>query len=102
MARYLIERHFGPITLDDLDEPSWVEQRKGAFERYPEIVWEYSHAIETDEGLVTYCVYVAPSAGYVRRHAQAAGVPADRVTELTQIAPGPPGEDSLVKGPLDV
>ena len=102
MPRYLIERHFGPIALDDLDEPGWVERRKDAFERFPEIVWEYSHAIQTDEGLVTYCVYVAPSADYCRGHAQAADVPADRVTELVQIAPGPPGGDSLVKGPHDL
>jgi hypothetical protein len=74
---------------------------KAAFERYPEIVWEYSHAINTDEGLVTYCVYVAPSADYVRGHADAADVPADRVSELIQIAPGS-GDGNLVKGPLDV
>jgi hypothetical protein len=88
MQEYVIERHFGPIKFSDLDEPEWVARRKAAFAQFPEIVWEHSHIIESDEGLVTFCVYRAPSAQYIRDHAAAAGVPADKVMEATLVTPG--------------
>jgi hypothetical protein len=88
MPRYLIERHFGDMRLEDLDAPEQVARTMAANERFPEISWEHSHVIYADEGMVTYCVYVAPTAQMCRDHAEAAGVPADVVTELIYVAPG--------------
>jgi hypothetical protein len=88
MPEYVIERHFGPIRFADLDDPAWVARREAANARFPEIEWLHSHIIETDEELLTYCIYRAPSAEYVRDHARAAGVPADRVSEARHVVPG--------------
>ncbi|MBA3717842.1 MAG: DUF4242 domain-containing protein [Actinobacteria bacterium] len=39
-------------------------------EGYPEIVWEHSHVVVGEDGLViTYCVYDAPDEATVRNHA---------------------------------
>jgi hypothetical protein len=87
MPRYVIERHFGSTTLDDLEEPEWIARRREAARQFPDIVWEHSHAIRAPDGLVTYCIYVAPSEQYVRDHAAAAGVPCDIVSETTELRP---------------
>jgi hypothetical protein len=43
-------------------------------DRYPEITWEHSHVVITDDGAVkTYCVYDAPSEELVRKHAAELG-----------------------------
>jgi hypothetical protein len=88
VPQYVIERHFGPIKFSDLDDPEWVARRESAFRQFPEIVWHHSHIIETDDDLITYCVYEAPDAQYCRDHAAAAGVPADDVREAFGVSPG--------------
>ena len=41
---------------------------------YPQIVWEHSHVVVTDDGKVmTYCVYESPDEETVRSHAQELG-----------------------------
>lgn len=87
MPEYVIERHFGRMRYTDLDDPDWAARRKEAFRAFPEIEWLHSHIIETDDELLTYCIYRAPSAQYVRDHATAAGVPADRVLESNVVHP---------------
>lgn len=84
----MIERHFGPIRYADLDEPGWVARRQEANRQFPEIDWLHSHIIETDDDLITYCIYEAPDAQYCRDHAAAAGVPADFVREAFEVSPG--------------
>jgi hypothetical protein len=85
------------MRFADLDEPSWVAKREAAAAAFPEIAWEHSHVVETDDGeLVTYCVYVAPDAQMCRDHAAAAEVPADKVTEMTYVEPG-----GVVVGPAE-
>ena len=43
-------------------------------ERFPEITWEHSHVVATDEGeIVTFCIYGAPSEEMIREHAKAFG-----------------------------
>lgn len=81
MPRYLIERNFGPVTPEQIGEAGSTSKRMAA-EKFPEIVWEHSHAIETPEGLRTMCVYEAPDEQYVRDHAAAAGLPCDRVQAI--------------------
>lgn len=88
MPQYLIERHFGPVTPEQLDEGGSTSKRVAA-EKFPEIVWEHSHAVETPEGLVTYCVYQAPDEQYVRDHAEAAGLPCDNISVIAAtVGPG--------------
>lgn len=81
MPRYLIHRVLGDITDDQLEAAAEVSRRTRA-ERFPEITWEHSHVVRTETGLVSYCVYGAPSAQHVRDHAAAAGLPVDDVHEI--------------------
>ena len=88
MPQFLIERHFGHVTPEQLEEGGSTSKRVAA-EKFPEIVWERSHAINAPDGLVTMCVYSAPSEQYVRDHAAAAGLPCDNVQEIAQtVGPG--------------
>ena len=73
MPRYVIERNFGAISDDDMLAAS---ARSGQLieERFPEITWEHSHVVATDDGeIVTFCVYGAPSEEMIREHAAAFG-----------------------------
>jgi hypothetical protein len=72
MPRFMIERTFD-VTEDQMPV---VGRRSRVLteEQFPEIVWEHSHVVVDDEGLVrTYCVYSAPSEEVVRAHAQELG-----------------------------
>jgi hypothetical protein len=43
-------------------------------ERFPEITWEHSHIVSTNDGeIVTYCVYGAPTEEIIREHSDAFG-----------------------------
>jgi len=73
MPRYVIERNFGAISDDDMLAAS---ARSGELieERFPEITWEHSHVVATDDGeIVTFCVYGAPTEEMIREHAAAFG-----------------------------
>jgi hypothetical protein len=72
MPKYLIVRTF---TVD-ADEMPVVGHRskKIAQERFPQIVWEHSHVVVDDEGVVrTFCVYSGPDEEIIREHAVALG-----------------------------
>lgn len=73
MPRYVIERNFGTISDEDMLAAS---ARSGELitERFPEITWEHSHVVATDDGeIVTFCVYGAPTEEMIREHADAFG-----------------------------
>ena len=88
MPRYVIERHFGDMRFEDLDDPERQARVQAANAAFPEITWDHSHITYQDDGMVTYCVYNAPNAQMCRDHASAAGVPADKVTEVIYVEPG--------------
>lgn len=72
MTRYLIVRSFevGSEQMPEVGRRS----REIAEEKFPEITWEHSHVVVTDEGMVlTYCIYDAPNEEIVREHARALG-----------------------------
>lgn len=72
MPRYLIERQFnvGQEQMNAVGRRS----RQIAEDRYPGISWEHSHVALGDDGNVqTFCVYSAPNADDLRRHAQELG-----------------------------
>jgi ligand-binding SRPBCC domain-containing protein len=73
MPRYVVERKFGAISDDDMLAAAALSDQL-ITERFPEIDWEHSHIVATDEGeIVTYCVYGAPSEAMIREHSEAFG-----------------------------
>ncbi len=73
MPRFVIERNFGAISDDDMLAASALSGEL-IEERFPEITWEHSHVVATDEGeIVTFCIYGAPSEEMIREHAKAFG-----------------------------
>jgi hypothetical protein len=73
MPRFVVERNFGAISDDDMLAAAALSDRM-ITERFPEIVWEHSHIVATDDGeIVTYCVYGAPTDEMIREHALAFG-----------------------------
>ena len=70
MPKYLVERDFGQISDDDMQEFAAVAGDIRA-EQFPEIEWEGTHVCDDDNGGVTaFCVYTAPSALVLREHAE--------------------------------
>jgi hypothetical protein len=81
MPRYVVLRALGDVTDEQLDAAA-DNSRRVRDEQFPEIEWEHSHVTRTAGGLMSYCVYAAPTAQHVRDHAAAAGLPADDVQEI--------------------
>lgn len=86
MPKYLIEREIpgaGALTPEQLrgisQKSCSVLNRLG-----PSIQWVQSYV--TDDKV--YCVYIAPDAEIIRRHAEEGGFPANRIAEIkTMIDP---------------
>jgi hypothetical protein len=83
MPKYIIERHMpgaGNLTAGDLkaasQKPSGVLQQLG-----PSVQWVQSYV--TDDKI--YCVYIAQDETLVRRHAEQAGFPADKISRVRSI-----------------
>ncbi|MHB8643187.1 MAG: nickel-binding protein [Gaiellaceae bacterium] len=72
MPRYLIYRKF---TVGESEMPTVGRRSKElTVDQFPEIVWDHSHVVVDDDGVVyTYCVYEAPNEEMVREHAIALG-----------------------------
>jgi hypothetical protein len=72
MPRYLILREF---EVDEANMPPIGRRSRELVEgEFPEIVWEHSHVVVDDQGLVnTYCVYTAPNEEMVREHSTRLG-----------------------------
>jgi len=49
------------------------------------VTWVHSY-VSTDKG-VTYCVYDGPSPAAIRQAAEASGLPADQITEVSVLDP---------------
>ena len=80
MPQFVIERDMpgvGQLSSDDLTGAS-----RGSCsvlrELGPEIQWVHSYV--TDDKI--YCIYRAPSADLIRRHAESAGFPANSIAEV--------------------
>lgn len=83
MPRYVVERTIpGAGQLDDAQMRAISQQSCDILKSLgPEIQWQQSYV--TDDKL--YCVYIAPNADMIRRHAQEGGFPVDRVSEVKRI-----------------
>jgi len=80
METFVILRRSGWRTGEEL-EAAAAKSRQVADDEMPDdIAWIRSYVLaEPDGGLGTVCVYQATDADTVRRHARAAGLPADEV-----------------------
>jgi hypothetical protein len=53
--------------------------------KFPQIIWEHSHVVVDDGGVVrTFCIYTAPDEQQVREHAEQLG--SHRIEALHEIA----------------
>jgi hypothetical protein len=83
MPRYMIVRSFEVGS----DQMPMVGRRSRVLTEgeFPEITWEHSHVVVTDEGTVrTFCIYEAPSEESVRKHGAFLGQ--HTIEELHEIA----------------
>jgi hypothetical protein len=87
MQSYLIERNFGHVTPEEL-AAGGSESKRVAAESFAEtIVWKQSHVLETPDGLATQCLYEAASEATIREHAEAAGLPCDKINPVQVVGP---------------
>jgi hypothetical protein len=68
MSRFVIERTF------DVDEEAMPgvgrRSKQIARDHFPEVTWEHSHVVVDEHGtLKSFCIYDAPDADTLRRHA---------------------------------
>jgi Protein of unknown function (DUF4242) len=72
VPRYVVERTW---DVDQAEMPNMGSRSKRiATEQFPDIVWEHSHVVVDEEGtLKSFCIYGAPDADTVRRHAELIG-----------------------------
>lgn len=87
MQSYLIERNFGPVTPEELAAGGSKSKQCAAESFADTIVWKQSHAVDTADGLVTYCLYEAASEETIRQHATASGLPCDKISEVQVVGP---------------
>lgn len=73
MPRYVIERDFGQVDEDEMQEVASRSKVIG-IEQFPDIRWEHSHVCsDVDGGIKSFCVYAAPDANRLREHADRLG-----------------------------
>ena len=83
MPQYVIERDVpdaGELTESELQDLS-VRSLDVVEELGSEIQWLHSYV--TDNRV--YCVYIAPDEEMIRRHADAVGIPADRISRVRSL-----------------
>ena len=79
MPRYIIERSVPGLTREELMAAG--RRSAVALAGMPDVRWIRSYVSDA-EGKI-YCEYDAPSAEAIREHARRAGLPADRISEVT-------------------
>jgi hypothetical protein len=83
MPRYVIERDFGSIGEDEMQEIAARSKLTG-IEQFQDISWEHSHVCSGDGGAIkSFCVYAAPSAERLQEHADRVG--GHEVTRIYEI-----------------
>ena len=87
MQSYLVERHFGNVTPEQLQAGGSTSKRVAAEEFADSIVWVRSHATQASDGLVTFCHYEATDEDTIRAHAEKAGLPCDKIMAVDLVGP---------------
>ena len=84
MPRYIIERTVGRLRPEELRAAGI--RSNAVLAQMPDVVWIKSYVSDA-EGKI-YCEYDAPSAEAVLEHARRAGLPAERISEVSlEISP---------------
>jgi uncharacterized protein DUF4242 len=84
MPKYIIERTLPPLTKGELDAAG--RKSVEAVSKVPGVVWIKSYISES-EGKI-YCEYYAPNPEAILEHARLAGLPADKISEVSlEISP---------------
>ena len=84
MPRYIIERDVPGLTLEALQEAGRTSN--AVLDEMPEVRWIRSY-VSAAEGKI-YCEYDAPNIDFIMEHARRAGLPANRVSEVSlEISP---------------
>ena len=84
MPRYVIERTVGSLTAEELHAAGL--RSNAVLAEMPDVVWVKSYVSDA-EGKI-YCEYIAPSPEAVLEHARRAGLPVDRIAEISlEISP---------------
>ena len=83
MPKYIVERNMpGAGNLS-------VEQHRGGAQNSLKVLSEMGPEIQWVQSYVTedkiYCVYSAPNKEMVKEHAEKAGIPADRISEIKAV-----------------
>ena len=83
MKKYIIERELPGIGTLLREQVRGASQRSNAVlaELGPDIQWVESYVTEDK----LYCVYLAKDEQLVRKHAQMAGFPANKISEVKRI-----------------
>lgn len=84
MPRYIIERTVPALTPEELEAAG--RRSVAALYEMPGVTWIRSYVSDTDGKI--YCEYDAPDAESIREHARRAGLPVDRIAEVSlEISP---------------
>jgi hypothetical protein len=84
MPHYIIERDVGQVSPEQLQAAGRLSNQ--VLSDMPEVVWVKSYVSDA-EGKI-YCEYIAPNPEAVLEHARRAGLPANRISEVSlQINP---------------
>lgn len=84
MPRYIIERTVGHITAEEMQAAG--RKSNAVIAEMTGVVWVRSYVSDA-EGKI-YCEYHAPSAEAVLEHARRAGLPVDKISEVSlEISP---------------
>ncbi|MGE5232326.1 MAG: DUF4242 domain-containing protein [Deltaproteobacteria bacterium] len=84
MPRYIIERSVSGLSRADLDKAG--RKSNEVLAGMPGVVWIRSYV--SDSGGKIYCEYDAPNPEAIREHARRAGLPVDKITEVSlEISP---------------
>ena len=83
MKTYVILRRNGWRTPDDLQQAAARSTKVGDEEMSDDIRWIRSYVFPEDDGsLATVCIYQATSEDAIRKHADAADLPATEIREV--------------------
>ena len=84
MPRYIIERSVAKMSRSELDAAG--KKSNEVLAGMPGVVWIRSYV--SDAAGKIYCEYDAPNPEAIREHARRAGLPVDRITEVSlEISP---------------
>jgi hypothetical protein len=83
MPKFVIERDIPEAGSLSSDQLQAISQKSCGVLREMGAQIQWVHSYVTDDKI--YCIYVAPDADAVRRHAQQGGFPANRISRIRSV-----------------